>query len=253
MPGEERGQTGGKHWFFLTGVRAEPGRQVDLAPISHQLRNVLRLERGSVITLLDGSGAAYPTRIESLDVGQATGRVVAKQSVRSEPGVVLTLYQCVLKRERFEWVLQKGTELGMSRFVPVISSRTVVRPAARLLSKYERWGAIVREAAEQSRRGRLPTIKDPLLWDEALEQGAGLRLLAWEEAGGDGSGLYPRIADAREVSLLVGPEGGISQEEAVAATERGWLPISLGPRVLRAETAAVAAATIVLHLAGALG
>ncbi len=87
MPGEERGQTGGKHWFFLTGVRAEPGRQVDLAPISHQLRNVLRLERGSVITLLDGSGAAYPTRIESLDVGQATGRVVAKQSVRSEPGV----------------------------------------------------------------------------------------------------------------------------------------------------------------------
>ena len=252
MPSEVRGETGGKHWFFLSGVRAEPGRQVDLAPISHQLRTVLRLERGSVITLLDGSGAAYPTRIESLDAGEATGRVVAKQAVRSEPGVVLTLYQCVLKRERFEWMLQKGTELGVSRFVPVISSRTVVRPAARLLSKYDRWGAIVREAAEQSRRGRLPTIEGPLLWDEALEQGAGLRLLAWEEAGGDSAGLYPRIAGAREVSLLVGPEGGISQEEATAAAEQGWLPISLGPRVLRAETAAVAAATIVLHLAGAL-
>jgi len=253
MPSEECGEAGGKHRFFLTGVRAAPGRQVDLAPIYHQLRNVLRLERGSVITLLDGGGAAYPTRIEFLDAGKATGRVVAKKLVRSEPGMELTLCQCVLKRERFEWVLQKGTELGVSRFVPVISSRTVVRPAARLLSKYERWRATVREAAEQSRRGRLPTIEDPLLWDEALDRGAGLRLLAWEEAGGNSAGLYPRIAGAREVSLLVGPEGGISQEEAAAAAERGWRPISLGPRVLRAETAAVAATAIVLHLAGALG
>lgn len=253
MPGEKGGETCGDHWFFLSGLRAVPGRQVDLAPISHQLRNVLRLERGSMITLLDGSGAAYPTRIESLDAGKAEGRVVARQPVSSEPGMELTLFQCVLKRERFEWVLQKGTELGVSRFVPVISSRTVVRPAARLLSKYQRWGAIVREAAEQSRRGRLPAVEDPLHWDEALEQGAGLRLLAWEEACGDSSGLHPGIAGAREVSVLVGPEGGISREEATAATERGWRPLSLGPRVLRAETAAVAASTIVLHLAGALG
>ena len=253
MPGEKGGETCGDHWFFLSDLRAVPGRQVDLAPISHQLRNVLRLERGSMITLLDGSGAAYPTRIESLDAGKAAGRVVARQPVSSEPGIELTLYQCVLKRERFEWVLQKGTELGVSRFVPVISSRTVVRPAARLLSKYQRWDAIVREAAEQSRRGRLPAVEDPLHWDQALEQGAGLRLLAWEEACGDSSVLHPGISGAREVSVMVGPEGGISQEEAAAAAERGWRPFSLGPRVLRAETAAVAASTIVLHLAGALG
>ncbi|MDE0143892.1 MAG: 16S rRNA (uracil(1498)-N(3))-methyltransferase [Caldilineaceae bacterium] len=253
MPTEEGSEDGGKNRFFLTDVNAVPGRQVDLAPISHQLRSVLRLEPGSVITLLDGSGAAYPTRIDSLNAAEATGRVLAKQLVRSEPDLQLTLYQCVLKRERFEWVLQKGTELGVSRFVPVISSRTVVRPAARLLSKYERWSAIVREAAEQSRRGRLPAIEDPLPWREALEQGAGLRLMAWEEARTGGSGLLPEAAGARCISLLVGPEGGISLEEATAATERGWLPLSLGPRVLRAETAAVAAAAVVLHTAGELG
>jgi len=253
MPSEECSESGGRNRFFLTGVNAEPGRQVDLAPISHQLRNVLRLEPGSVITLLDGCGAAYPTRIDSLDAANATGRVLKKQLVRSEPGVQLTLYQCVLKRERFEWVLQKGTELGVSRFVPVISSRTVVRPAARLRSKYERWRAIVREAAEQSRRGRLPAIEDPLSWREALDHGAGFRLMAWEEVRADGSGLLPGVADARSLSLLVGPEGGISCEEATAATEQGWLPLSLGPRVLRAETAAVAAAAIVLHMAGELG
>ena len=253
MPNEKCGESGGRNRFFLTGVSAEPGRQVDLAPISHQLRNVLRLEPGSVITLLDGSGAAFPTRIDSLDAANATGRVLTKQLVRSEPGVQLTLYQCVLKRERFEWVLQKGTELGVSRFVPVISSRTVVRPAARLLSKYERWSAIVREAAEQSRRGLLPTIEEPLLWPQALEHGAGLRLMAWEEARAGGSTLPPGTANASRLSLLVGPEGGISCEEAVAATERGWLPFSLGPRILRAETAAVAAAAIVLHSAGEMG
>jgi len=253
MPSEECGDSGGRNRFFLAGLNAEPGRQVDLAPISHQLRNVLRLEPGSVITLLDDSGAAYPTRIDSLDAANATGRVLTKQLVRSEPAVQLTLYQCVLKRERFEWVLQKGTELGVSRFVPVISSRTVVRPATKLQSKYERWRAIVREAAEQSRRGRLPTIEDPLPWRQAIDHGAGLRLMAWEEARADGSGLLPGAADARSLSLLVGPEGGISCEEATAATERGWLPISLGPRVLRAETAAVAAAAIVLHMAGELG
>ncbi len=253
MPADVRSRVGRDHWFFLTGMRVERDRRVDLTPISHQLRNVLRLRQGSLITLLDGSGAAYSTRIEALDAEWAMGRVLSKESVQGEPGVELTLYQCVLKRERFEWVLQKGTELGVSRFVPVISSRTVVRPAVRLLPKYERWRAIIREAAEQCRRGRLPSLGDPLSWDQAVEQGTCHRILAWEEADETNSRWRPDLGKAGQVSLLVGPEGGISREEASVATQRGWLPMSLGQRVLRAETAAVAASTIVLHTAGELG
>lgn len=253
MATEYRGVRRGDHWFFLTGMRAGRGGQVDLSPISHQLRHVLRLRQGNRITLLDGSGAAYPTQIEALDTERATGRVLGEEQVQSEPRVSLVLYQCVLRRERFEWVLQKGTELGVSRFVPVISRRTVVRPAARLLPKYERWHAIVREAAEQSRRGRLPALGDPLLWDEALERGTGLRLLAWEEAGESSTGLNPAVSEAGEVALLVGPEGGISKEEAATAMDQGWGPLSLGPRILRAETAAVAAATVVMYAAGEIG
>ena len=253
MPTEDRGGSGGDHWFFLTAMRAAPGQEVDLSSISHQLGTVLRLKKGIVITLLDGSGASYPTRIEALDAKKATGRVLGREPVRSEPGIKLTLFQCALKRDRFEWVLQKGTELGVSQFVPVISSRTVVRPAARLLQKYERWRAIIREAAEQSRRGRLPILGEPLLWDEALEEGAGLRLLPWEDAVENNSGWRRATSNAEEVTLLVGPEGGISKEEADAAIKQGWLPLSLGPRVLRAETAAVAAATVVMHSAGELG
>lgn len=253
MTSDSRRWDASDHWFFLTGLCAEPDRQVDISPISHQLRNVLRLDHGSVITLLDGSGSAFPTRIEALDAGRATGLVLAKEPVRSEPGLQLTLYQCVLKRDRFEWVLQKGTELGVSRFVPVISRRTVVRTAARLLPKYERWRAIVREAAEQSRRGRLPVLANPLLWGEALDQGSDLRLLVWEEAGDNGPDLGSAVTNADEISLLLGPEGGIGMDEAAAATELGWLPVSLGPRILRAETAAVTATTIVMHLACELG
>lgn len=253
MPSDVQGRSANDNWFFLTGLCAEPDRQVDLSPISHQLRNVLRLEQGSVITVLDGSGAAFPTRIETLDAGRATGIVLAKEPVLSEPGIELTLFQSALKRDRFEWVLQKGTELGVSRFVPVISTRTVVRPAARLLPKYERWRAIIREAAEQSRRGRLPVLANPLHWDEALDQGSGLRLLIWEEAEANRRWLGRVVPEADEVALLVGPEGGISKQEAASATSRGWLPMSLGPRVLRAETAALAAVTVVMTVAGELG
>lgn len=253
MPTKDRGRGGGDHWFFLQGMRAERDRPVDLAPISHQLRHVLRLREGHRITLLDGRGTAYPTQIEALDAERATGRVLGEEQVQSESRIGLVLFQSALKRERFEWVLQKGTELGVSRFVPVISSRTVVRSAERLIPKYERWRAIIREAAEQSRRGRLPVLEDPVHWEEALVQGTGLRLLAWEKAGERVLGLDPAVSEAEEVSLLVGPEGGISRDEAATATDQGWLPLSLGPRVLRAETAAVAAAAVVMYLAGELG
>ena len=241
------------HRFFLPEFSPKPNRSVDLTPLAHQLRSVLRLGPGSQITLLDGSGMAFYTQIVVLSADRATGRVVAQEPVQSEPDVVLTLYQCMLKSERFEWILQKGTELGVSRFVPVISSRTVVRPAAKLLPKYDRWRAIIREAAEQSRRGRLPILENPLGWEEALGHGSGQRILAWEEARGTVTSLGAALAESDTVSLLVGPEGGISSDEAAAAIDCGWQSVSLGPRILRAETAAVAAASIVLHLSGSLG
>ena len=241
------------HRFFLAGASVEPDRSIDLTPLAHQLRNVLRLTPGSLITLLDDSGSAFAARIEVLDAQQATGLVLARQPVDSEPDIELTLYQCMLKKERFEWVLQKGVELGVSRFVPVISSRTVVRPAAKLLPKYERWRAIVREAAEQSARSRLPLLGEPLSWEVAVRSGTGLRLIPWEEARQNTVGLGAALTGAAEISLLIGPEGGISRAEADVAIENGWHPVSLGPRILRAETAAIAAATIVLHRLGELG
>jgi 16S rRNA (uracil1498-N3)-methyltransferase len=240
------------HRFFLTESTLTLHRSVDLTPLTHQLRTVLRLQPGEEIVLLDGQGNAYLTEIRELERGRAVGQILDRHPVAAEPRSFLSLYQCALKADKFEWVLQKGTEIGVSRFVPVISSRTVVRPAEKIRKKYARWQTIIREAAEQSGRGRLPDLADPLLWDEAVKGATGVRLLPWEET--ITAPVPATLADAftavepyQDVSLLIGPEGGVSQDEANLAMDAGWRAISLGPRVLRAETAALVAATLVIH------
>ncbi|MBX3000161.1 MAG: 16S rRNA (uracil(1498)-N(3))-methyltransferase [Caldilineaceae bacterium] len=238
------------HRFFLTQPALILHQPVDLAPLAHQLRTVLRLQPGEQILLLDGQGYAYLTEIRQLERGHAVGQILDREFVAAEPRTHLTLYQCALKTDKFEWVLQKGTEIGVARFVPVISSRTIVRPAEKIRKKAARWQTIICEAAEQSGRGRLPALADPLLWDEAVKADAGLRLLLWE--GTLTSAAPAALADIftdpnDDVSLLIGPEGGISQDEADLATATGWRTISLGPRILRAETAALVAAALVLH------
>lgn len=240
------------HRFFLPDSAFASRQVVDLAPLAHQLRTVLRLQAGDQILLLDGQGYAYPTAIRELERGHAVGQILAREVVESEPRSFLTLYQCVLKTDKFEWVLQKGTEIGVSRFVPVISSRTIVRPAEKIRKKAERWQAIIREAAEQSGRGRLPDLADPLSWDEAVNAATGVRLLPWEETAMSATSTLLAEALAAvdpqaAVSLLIGPEGGISQDEVNLALEAGWRTITLGPRILRAETAALVAAALVLH------
>lgn len=246
------------HRFFLPTTQFHPGQPIDLSPIAHQLRSVLRLQVGDEIWLLDGRNNSYRTRIDGLDRRSATGTVLSCEAVTSEPHCFLTLYQCALKTDKFEWVLQKGTEIGVSRFVPVISSRTVVRPAEKILKKYDRWQAIIREAAEQSGRGRLPTLGEPLSWAAALTDSSGVRLLPWEETtAASGVNTLGATLDAQPdraaISLLVGPEGGVSEQEAAEAIAAGWRTVSLGPRILRAETAALVASALVLHYQDRLG
>lgn len=244
------------HRFFLTDTPITPGRPVDLTPLAHQLRSVLRLGPGATLLLLDNRGSAFPTEITRLDKNDAQGRVLAQEPATGEPPLFLSLYLCALKADKFEWVLQKGVEIGVARFVPVISSRTIVRPAEKISRKYPRWQAIIREAAEQCGRGRLPALGEPLGWSAAVAQGAGLRLLPWEEAGTASPALGAALAEAAgltECSLLIGPEGGIESAEAEQAMAAGWQAVTLGPRILRAETAALLAAGLALHRLGDLG
>ena len=241
------------HRFFVARPLAV-GVTVQIDALAQQLAQVLRMQAGDEVVLLDGSGEEFRSRLAYLDRRTAAAEVLASTSCRAEPRSHLTLYQCSLKQDKFEWVLQKGTELGISRFVPVISERSVVRPAAALLGKYPRWQSIVREAAEQCGRARIPELAPPCDWQEAVGGADGLRLLPWEGAQ-DQLTLHAILQEESpkftSFSILIGPEGGIATSEAQLAVAEGWQIASLGPRILRAETAALAAAALWAGISGA--
>lgn len=239
------------HRFFVEPGALRPNSTLSIDSLAHQLHSVLRLKAGEHVTLLDDSGDEFPAQIDQIDARSALFSVGEPSPAATEPRLHLTLYQCSLKADKFEWVLQKGTELGVARFVPVVSSRSIVRPLEALARKAERWRAVIREAAEQSGRGRLPQLAAPLDLDDALQNAQGLRLFPWEEAGADVR--LHMDTDSPAVSLLIGPEGGFSPAEADAARAAGWQVISLGSRTLRAETAALAGISALLALAGDLG
>lgn len=225
--------------------------------VAHQLRHVLRLRPGARIVVLDDRGWEYEVELLTVEHKAARGTICERRPAGGEPAVQVTLAQALLKKDNFEWVLQKGTEIGVTRFVPLITARTVaagdegISPAKR-----ERWARIVREAAEQSRRGALPVIEAPSTLSAALNSlSADLMLIAWEEERATSlrDTLAPlREVDAPQVTIFVGPEGGFTAEEVAQAQACGAVAVSLGARILRAETAATAAALLVLYELGAL-
>ena len=237
------------HRFFVD-PNYFSGERITLPPaIAHQIRNVLRLRVGSAILVLDNSGAEYEVLLRQVDRQQVIGEAVAKRPSPNEPTVQLTLYQALMKRDKFEWVLQKGTEIGVTQFVPLVTQRSLVQDVDIKEGKLLRWQKIITEAAEQSRRGRIPELHPPQTLAQVLESHpARLGLIAWEEASG--LALREALMGAERpshISLFIGPEGGFAAEEVAAAQAASIRPITLGKRILRAETAALVASALVLH------
>jgi 16S rRNA (uracil1498-N3)-methyltransferase len=173
---------------FFVDSGAIHGRDVllDDGELAHQIGTVLRLRPGEKITLLDNSGWQYVVALDTIERGRVAGIVERKELAAGEPRTKLTLYVALMRPERFEWVLQKGTELGVSAFVPLICERSTIADADELsTNKLERWNRIIREAAEQSRRGKLPRLAPALFLPAACDQAAqrGTALLLWEGSG----------------------------------------------------------------------
>ena len=223
--------------------------------VAHQVSRVLRMQAGDQVVLLDDSGREFLVRLESFKGGQVEGRVVAVEAGRGEPRVRLTLYQGLLKGEKLEWVLQKGTELGIAAFVPIICQRSVPRVDSGWEGRYRRWQRVMTEAAEQSGRSRLPLLRPPISFQEACDgvDPSHLSLIPWEGEAKVGIGSVLRERSGDHVNLFIGPEGGFEEVEVAYARARGIFPVSLGRRILRAETAALVAAAVVMYQAGEVG
>lgn len=229
------------------------------APVAHQVRDVLRLAPGAPLTLLDGTGGEWPATLLALSRAGVSVRVGARRDGTAEPHARLLLYQGLLKAAKLEWVLQKGTELGVAMFVPLLCERTVSARDEPRAGKRERWQRIVTEATEQCGRARVPDVRDTLPLARALAEMPldALGLIAWEEerAVSLRATLLARRAAGGDmpIALFIGPEGGFSAAEVAAAREHGVMPVTLGPRILRAETAAVVAAALALEACGEMG
>jgi len=228
--------------FFVDAVQS--GRAQITGPDAHHLTRVLRVEPGQQFEISDNQ-SVYLAEVESARKDLVSFSVREKVTL-AEPGVRTTILASLIRFEHFEWLLEKATELGVERVVPVQAERSergLERAAGKRMA---RWNRIVREASEQSRRARLPEIGAPVSLAGALEMEAGYRY-ALEEA--EAPLMLPALPIHRQpgdvVALLVGPEGGWTDREREQMADAGWRSVSLGPQILRAETAAIAALAIV--------
>lgn len=221
----------------------------------HHLTRVLRAKVGEAIVCLDGAGCAYHGTISAIDRHSVTVEV---KDTRTEPPplVQITIAQALITAERFEWALQKLTELGVTRIIPLVTERCMVKIEQKQESvKLERWRRICREASKQCGWSFVPEVTPPMELSRALASCSpeAMRLLPTLRL--PGPALSDVLGGARalqEVCVLIGPEGDFTPEEAREAATRGAQAVSLGSRTLRTETASIAVAAILQYAAGAL-
>ncbi|MHB1356632.1 MAG: 16S rRNA (uracil(1498)-N(3))-methyltransferase [Anaerolineae bacterium] len=235
---------------FFIEPRLLQSPELDLpAPIVHQLVHVLRARVGEHVIFMDDTGWEYQAEITQISPRQVKATIQGKSPSTTEPRLRLVLYQALLREAKFDFVLQKGTELGVSAFVPFFCEHSVsIQPSP---SKYERWGRIITEAAEQSGRARRPIIKQPISFKEActMPPSRVLGLFASPcKAVSLGQALNEVVVD--EIRLYIGPEGGFTQDEVQFAQQQGLIITHLGPRILRTETAGLAAMAAILYALG---
>jgi 16S rRNA (uracil1498-N3)-methyltransferase len=211
---------------------------------AHRVTQVLRLRTGDTVELFDGGGRSWQGVIAAQ--GRAEVRLAVGPAAQHPPDPRTVLCAAPIRPNRFEWLIEKATELGVSAVQPVIVARTTVRPDEVGPARLARWLRIAVEAAEQCGRFTVPSIHEPIPFARALAPAEGRLLVAAEPAHGHARplGAVLRGVGSAPVTLLTGPEGGLTPDEVGAAVEAGGVVASLGPLVLRAETAAIACLAI---------
>jgi 16S rRNA (uracil1498-N3)-methyltransferase len=249
-----------KHRFFVAASRFKAGAGGETTAMldkdtAHHLRQALRLSCGATVTLFDNSGQEYECEVTECRPSLTVVKVLRATAPEVESSVKITLAQAILKGNAFERALTLATELGAARFVPLYTSRTVVRlNKAEAADRVPRWEKVVEAAAAQSGRVKVPYVDMPMDLKDFLDKKTeALKIILWERGG---SGQLQEILEderAAEILLLAGPEGGFAQAEVKAAMDAGYKIWGLGPRVLRAENAGAIALSILQYQLGDMG
>jgi len=221
------------------------------------LSGVLRLRKGDRIQVCDGKSNEYICSITEIEKKQVLCHIEESFKSTSEPPIKITLYQGIPKAQKMDLIVQKCTEIGVCRIVPVNTSRSVVKLEGKDLgSKLERWRRIAEEASKQSNRGCIPKIEEVMDFEEALHEAVNLDMAVMPYEQEKAVGLKKALAgrnNAVTCGIFIGPEGGFEEEEVREAMSKGIIPVTLGPRILRTETAGFVSAACILYEIGDIG
>jgi 16S rRNA (uracil1498-N3)-methyltransferase len=235
--------------FFTDALLTESSIIIITGSEANHIRNVLRLSAGDKIILFNGNGNEYLAEIVSLSSdGIETAILHPIESSRESPADII-IAQAFLKEKKMEELIRPLSELGISRWIPFIAERCVARPdEKRLCSRYERWKSIAKESLKQCRRTKAVDISPVLSFEQVLEigQDCDVRLIFWEKA------VEAIPAQGSKIIALLGPEGGFAESEVKMAQNVGFRAATLGPRILRAETATIAASALLQYRFGDL-
>jgi len=221
---------------------------------ARHIKNVLRLKPGDIIGLFDGTGLEYEARIVTLYHNRVEVSIISSSYSRTESPVKIIVAQAFLKNRKMDGLVRQLTELGITKWIPFIAKRSVPRPSKkRLWARSERWKNIAKEAIKQCRRSQIMEIGATISFEEALnfENECDLKIVFWEnESKSINSKLLQPDRHYKRIYVMLGPEGGFTEQEIENARACGFVVASLGPRILRAETATIVACALLQYLFG---
>jgi 16S rRNA (uracil1498-N3)-methyltransferase len=220
--------------------------------VSH-IKKVLRAKCGDPLTVCDGKGKDFEVEIIELGTDYILTSIISSESSKTEPPIDITLFQGIPKSDKMDLIIQKSVELGVNRVVPVITERTVIKIGSTSDgdNKRARWQRIAIEAAKQCNRGVIPCVEAPMSFDRSVELAkvSQVCIIPYEKEEKNSIKNYI-FEGAKSVAIMIGPEGGFTEEEIIKATSGGVKPVTLGPRILRTETAGIAVISILMYELG---
>ncbi len=219
----------------------------------NHITKVLRLKQGDTVCVCDKAGTDYTCLIDAIEKDEVATRIISAEPSKTESNINITLYQGVAKGDKMDYIIQKCVELGVKRFVPVITKRTVVKIADGA-KKTLRWQKISYEASKQSMRGIIPEICMPINLSDAIDaisaEKNSLSIIAYENEKERTLKSVLKNNNFLDINIIIGPEGGFDETEVVKAERAGILPVTLGARILRTETAPVAVSSAIMYELG---
>lgn len=247
--------------FFVRKEDVQEGFIVIRGEDVHHIKNVLRLSRGSRLTVSDGNGTDYTVEISKMCSNCIYADIVNASQSKTEPPLEITLFQGVPKQEKMDFIIQKSVELGVRRIVPLLTERTVVRFGSERdkENRLKRWQRVAVEAAKQCNRSIVPEVTVPLDFNEGIKlvEDSQLSFIAYEKESDSSLKNYFKTGNMQhgisKAAVIIGPEGGFSEQEIDRAISLRAVPITLGPRIFRTETAGLVVLSIIMYELGDIG